>query len=67
MTENFKACVIGAGPAGIISVCKLLERNIHPILWVDPKFDCGGLVYYQDIPSNTKVLFQILFLRLEYR
>ncbi|KAM3145491.1 hypothetical protein pb186bvf_002535 [Paramecium bursaria] len=59
MTENFQACVIGAGPAGIISVCKLLERNIYPILWVDPKFDCGGLVYYQDIPSNTKVRIQI--------
>ena len=53
--------MIGAGPAGIISVCKLLERNIYPILWVDPKFDCGGLVYYQDIPSNTKVFLFIYF------
>ena len=56
--------MIGAGPAGIISVCKLLERNTYPILWVDPKFDCGGLVYYQDIPSNTKVFLFIYFFKV---
>lgn len=50
--------VIGAGPAGIIAVGKLLDEGIQPnkILWVDPAFkvgDFGGK--WSGIPSNTKV------------
>lgn len=40
---EFKSTVIGAGPAGIITVCQLLKHNLTPIAWVDPHFDCGAL------------------------
>lgn len=56
---EFKSTVIGAGPAGIITVCQLLKNNLTPIAWVDPHFDCGALNQFTHIPSNTKVLYNI--------
>lgn len=37
-------CVIGAGPAGICAVAKILERNVDPskIMWIDPHFKVGA-------------------------
>ncbi|CAD8106519.1 unnamed protein product [Paramecium sonneborni] len=52
---NFKFTVIGAGPAGIITVCQLLKNNLTSIAWVDPQFNCGALNQFTHIPSNTKI------------
>jgi cation diffusion facilitator CzcD-associated flavoprotein CzcO len=50
--------VIGAGPAGIASVGKLLDQGIAPeeIAWIDPAFaggDLGGK--WRSVSSNTQV------------
>lgn len=50
--------VIGAGPAGILAVGKLIENGVNPqsILWIDPEFKAGDLgSKWQNVPSNTKV------------
>ena len=49
--------VIGAGPAGIISVGQLLEHGVsdYEILWIDPEFSPGRMgKYYGKVPSNQK-------------
>ncbi len=48
--------VIGAGPAGIAAVGRLIDHGIAPeeIAWIDPEFaagDIGGK--WQAVPSNT--------------
>lgn len=56
-------CVIGAGPAGIAAVGKLLDQGIsaEKIGWIDPHFTVGDLgKKWNRVPSNTKV---DLFLR----
>ncbi|GGI92518.1 pyridine nucleotide-disulfide oxidoreductase [Legionella impletisoli] len=50
--------VIGAGPAGIVAVGKLLDFGIKPehILWIDPKFNVGDFgEKWNNVPSNTEV------------
>lgn len=50
--------VIGAGPAGIAAVGKLLDHNIpaDQILWLDPHFNVGDLgAFWRNVSSNTKV------------
>ncbi|MDF1796012.1 MAG: FAD-dependent oxidoreductase [Coxiellaceae bacterium] len=50
--------VIGAGPAGIMAVGKLLDRGVDPqsIAWVDPAFAVGDLgKIWMNVSSNTKV------------
>lgn len=57
---NFKWAVIGAGPAGIAAVGKLLDQGIIPehILWIDPHFKVGDLgLYWRNVSSNTKVKY----------
>lgn len=57
--------VIGAGPAGIASVGKLLDEGIpsQEILWVDPFFSVGDLgKNWLNVSSNTKVDLFIKFL-----
>lgn len=47
--------VIGAGPAGIITVTMLLENGVHPqkICWIDPEFTVGRMgKFYRNVPSN---------------
>ena len=41
----FKWAIIGAGPAGIAAIGKLLDIGTAPkdILWVDPAFNVGDL------------------------
>lgn len=57
--------VVGAGPAGIAAVGKLLDKGVAPkeILWIDPNFKVGdfGMLWSQ-VSSNTKVQFFLDFL-----
>lgn len=60
--EGYQWAVIGAGPAGIAAVGKLLDHGIpgNQISWIDPLFTVGDFgLRWKNIPSNTKVdLFQ---------
>ncbi|OGT31808.1 MAG: hypothetical protein A3E87_02410 [Gammaproteobacteria bacterium RIFCSPHIGHO2_12_FULL_35_23] len=50
--------VIGAGPAGILAVGKLLDAGIaaQEIAWIDPEFSVGDMgKYWYQVPSNTRV------------
>jgi hypothetical protein len=50
--------IIGAGPAGILTVGQLLEYSVPPrkILWLDDEFNVGRLgKYYKNVPSNDTV------------
>jgi cation diffusion facilitator CzcD-associated flavoprotein CzcO len=50
--------VIGAGPAGIAAVGKLLDLGIadRDIAWIDPSFEAGDLgAKWRPVSSNTKV------------
>lgn len=50
--------VIGAGPAGIAAVGRLLDHGIAPeqIAWVDPAFGAGDLgAKWRSVSSNTQV------------
>lgn len=50
--------VIGAGPAGIAAVGKLIDKGVNPkkIVWIDPKFNVGDLGdYWSAVSSNTTV------------
>lgn len=59
-TNKFQWAVVGAGPAGIAAVGKLLDRGILPehILWLDPHFEVGDLgLLWRNVSSNTKVKY----------
>ena len=63
--ENFEWCVIGAGPAGIAAVGKLLDHDIpaQKILWIDDKFKVGDLgTKWHNVSSNTTVQLFLDFL-----
>lgn len=56
--KKFPWAVIGAGPAGIAAVGKLIDHGITPsdILWIDPNFLVGDLgQLWSNVSSNTKV------------
>lgn len=57
--------VVGAGPAGIAAIGKLLDVGIAPkqIAWIDPAFQVGDFgTRWTNVPSNTRVgLFQKFF------
>jgi len=64
--KHMQWAVIGAGPAGIAAVGKLLDNGVAPdaILWLDPHFhvgDLGGL--WNNVSSNTSVSRFTDFLR----
>ncbi len=46
----YSVCVIGAGPAGLAAVGKLLEKTPGRLLWIDPLFKCGRLSKYKAVP-----------------
>jgi cation diffusion facilitator CzcD-associated flavoprotein CzcO len=55
---RYKWTVIGAGPAGIAAVGRLLDHGIAPetLAWVDPSFTAGDLGdKWRAVPSNTVV------------
>ncbi|CEG57138.1 FAD-dependent oxidoreductase [Legionella fallonii] len=59
-TKPFQWAIIGAGPAGIAVVGKLLDYGISPkdILWIDPHFKVGDLgLYWRNVSSNTSVKY----------
>ena len=63
--RQYEWTVIGAGPAGIAVVGKLLDDGINPesICWIDPSFTAGDLGrYWRNVSSNTTVkLFHRFF------
>ncbi len=63
--QLFPYAVIGAGPAGIITVAKLIEQGVpeKSIVWIDPEFSVGSLgKYYSTVPSNLKARRYTFFL-----
>lgn len=63
--NNAEWAVIGAGPAGITAVGKLMDYSIRPddIAWFDPHFTVGDFgTLWQEVPSNTKVGLFLKFL-----
>ncbi len=55
---QFDWAVIGAGPAGIAAVGKLIDNQVKPekIAWFDPEFRVGDFgSKWRKVPSNTKV------------
>ncbi|MBE8167626.1 MAG: NAD(P)-binding domain-containing protein [Shewanella sp.] len=55
---HFLWCVVGAGPAGIAAVGKLLDAGIEAdkIAWVDPQFKVGDFQQkWHRVMGNTKV------------
>lgn len=63
--KSFEWTVIGAGPAGIAAVGRLIDSGINPqeIAWIDPQFKVGDLgeKWYR-VSSNTKVKLFLKFL-----
>lgn len=58
--------VVGAGPAGILAVGRLLDAGVSAksILWLDPKFQVGDFGHYwYSVPSNTQVSLFTKFLQ----
>jgi len=65
MSSSFQWGVVGAGPAGILTVGKLIDCGVDPrqIAWVDPKFKVGDFgLLWRDVSSNTKVKLFVDFL-----
>lgn len=65
MRQILEWLVIGAGPAGIAAVGKLLDQQIpaNKIGWLDPAFKVGDLgTKWQQVSSNTKVSLFLKFL-----
>lgn len=57
-TNNFNWTVIGAGPAGIVTVGKLIDSGVESqkIAWIDPEFKVGAFgTYWKDVSSNTVI------------
>ena len=63
--QVFQWAVVGAGPAGIAAIGKLLDAGIKPeaILWLDPFFTVGDLGrLWHNVSSNTTVKLFTKFL-----
>lgn len=64
MTQ-YSWCVIGAGPAGIAAVGRLLDHGVaqEEIAWIDPEFAAGDIgAKWGAVPSNTHVRLFLDFL-----
>lgn len=63
--RNVTWTVVGAGPAGILAVGRLLDAGVPPdtILWLDPEFAVGDFGQcWHTVPSNTRVALFTKFL-----
>lgn len=63
--QDFLWTIVGAGPAGIAAVGKLLDYGVNKrsILWIDPQFTVGDFgTLWRNVPSNTKVDLFLKFL-----
>ncbi|MBL4759523.1 MAG: FAD-dependent oxidoreductase [Mariprofundaceae bacterium] len=63
--KNYDWAVIGAGPAGIAAVGKLLDNRVDPskLIWIDPEFKVGDFgTKWLHVPSNTRVSLFMQFL-----
>ncbi|MCD6046691.1 MAG: uncharacterized protein K0S08_338 [Gammaproteobacteria bacterium] len=63
---TYEWAVIGAGPAGIAAVGKLLDQKISAkkILWIDPAFKVGDFgTSWRNVHSNTKAGLFLDFLK----
>jgi len=61
---SFDWAIIGAGPAGIAAVGKLIDHGIAPrkIAWIDPEFTVGDFgTKWRKVSSNTKVALFLKF------
>ena len=66
MTRIMEWAVIGAGPAGIASVGKLLDAGVpaEEIIWLDPHFKVGDFgTAWSQVGSNTPVEYFLKFYR----
>lgn len=62
---QFDWAVVGAGPAGIAVVGKLIDNGVDPkkIVWMDPEFRVGDFgKLWANVSSNTKVKLFLDFL-----
>ena len=54
----YQWAVVGAGPAGIAAVGKLIDAGVpaSEVIWIDPEFKVGDLgQYWRHVSSNTTV------------
>jgi hypothetical protein len=54
----YEWAVVGAGPAGMAAIGKLLDAAVSPkkILWIDPEFRVGDFgTRWRNVTSNTRV------------
>lgn len=64
--KTFEWCVVGAGPAGIAVVGKLIDSGVKgkDILWIDPAFEVGDLgEKWRAVSSNTSVKLFLMYLK----
>ena len=64
--KTYQWAVIGAGPAGIAALGKLLDLGVpeKQIAWIDPGFTVGDLgAKWQHVSSNTRVDLFLKFLQ----
>src|SRR3990167_5963346 len=62
----YEWAVIGAGPAGIAAIGKLLDFGVseNNIVWIDPAFQVGDFgTHWRNVSSNTKVKLFLQFLK----
>jgi hypothetical protein len=64
MSSSYHWAVIGAGPAGIAAIGKLIDHGVDPasIAWIDPEFKVGDFgTKWRNVSSNTRVKLFIRF------
>lgn len=63
--KTYQWAVVGAGPAGMAAIGKLIDAGIKPasIAWIDPDFKVGDLgEKWRAVSSNTRVELFLKFL-----
>ena len=63
--EPFDWLIVGAGPAGILTIGVLMDVGVDPkkIAWIDPEFEVGRMgKYYSHVESNNKAKEFVAFI-----